>query len=302
MSKTLRGINAGSTTLTATYQGVTKNLSVTVTKTSNQITVSPTTRTIYNSSGYNTATITVSNSKGTVTASSNNTGKATVTKNSNSSFTVTYVAAGSATITFTDDGGSNYTSSTATCTVTTKVDTVSSISVSTGTKSLTPGGATSITVTATYESGATSDVTSSASYSYSPNTGRVEVKPGSTVYGIYVDEVPSIDLILNDGTTDIRNWMEGYYTGYGSNDFYTPAGTLTYNGSTKYLWYCAENDPGEVVYVLTDSNDPATLISLSVEYNLNNLFTNSIVAVFGDGGVITYSSPTIKRIMRVVIS
>ena len=283
--------NVGSSTSAgATSSNVTYN------KASNQITVSPTSVTVYYRTGYTTATITVSNYKGTVTAVSSASGKVSVTKVSNSSFTVQYVAVGSATITFTDDGGTNYTSSTATCTVTAKQDAVASISLTVGKKALTVGETTSITATATYETGVTSDVTSSATYSSSP-TNKVDVKKGNTVTGIYVDYgLYDYGFVVAGGYDGIREWYNE--EGYLCDKYFVAAGTITYGSSTKYLWQNTDDDSvsdGAPAYVVTNSNDPATLLGMSVKYNLNNLFTESIVATLTSDRS-TYESPTLFRI------
>ena len=104
-----------------------KSLNVTIAKASNQITISPTSKTIYDRSGYNSFYLTVSNHKGTPTTSVNTSGKVTISSfdSTNARFTVTYAGAGSVTITV-SDSSTNYTSSSATCVVTTKVDTISS--------------------------------------------------------------------------------------------------------------------------------------------------------------------------------
>lgn len=102
------------------YAEAKKSFTVYIGRADNPMTISPTSKTIYNTTGYNTFTITPSNAQGSVSYSSNATGKATV----NSSGVVTYVAAGSATITVTAAGNTNYKSGSKTCTVTTVVDTV----------------------------------------------------------------------------------------------------------------------------------------------------------------------------------
>ena len=104
-----------------------KSLNVTIAKVSNQITISDTSKTIYDRSGYNSFYLKVSNHKGTPTTSVNASGKVTISSfdSTNARFTVTYAGAGSVTITV-SDSSTNYTSSSATCVVTTKVDTISS--------------------------------------------------------------------------------------------------------------------------------------------------------------------------------
>ena len=106
---------------------------VTIQKANNTISITPTTATIYNTTGYNTVQINVSGAQGTVSYSSNATGKASV---SNSGL-VTYVAAGEATITVNAAGNSNYKSGSKTCVVTTVVDTVQTYGDITGTITIT---------------------------------------------------------------------------------------------------------------------------------------------------------------------
>ena len=278
-----------------------KTWTITINKASNQITVSPTTVTVYYRSGYTNATVTVSNYKGTVTAVSSNTGKITVSPASSTSgtFTVAGVAAGSATITFTDTS-TNYATSTATCSVTCAQDSVSSVSVSVGTKSLSVGGTSAITVTAHYASGYSPNVTSSATYSSSP-TNKVAVVKGATAIGLWVDCGLENDygFIHWSGYQGIREWYDG--EGYLCDKYFVAAGTITYGGSTKYLWQNTDTgavSEGAPAYIVTNSNDVATLLGLSVKYNLNNIFTNSIVATLTSDRS-TYESPTNMRIWDV---
>ena len=114
------------------YNDAKKKVTVVINKAANPLTISPTSKTIYNTSGYNTFTITHSAAQGAVSYSSNATGKATVT----SAGLVTYKAAGTATITVTAAGNDNYLSGSKTCEVTTEVDTVVTYGDVTGT--LTP--------------------------------------------------------------------------------------------------------------------------------------------------------------------
>lgn len=128
------------------YNDAKKSFTVKVTRANNPLTISPTTATIYNTSGYNTVTITPSGAQGTVSYSSNATGKATVSN----AGVVTYVAAGSATITVSAAGNANYKAGSATCAVTTVVDTVSTYGNVTGTITITqkkqfPAGGVSLT-------------------------------------------------------------------------------------------------------------------------------------------------------------
>jgi len=115
------------------YTTAKKSFTVYIARAANPLTISPTTATIYNTTGYNTVQITPSGAQGSVSYSSSATGKATV----NSSGLVTYVAAGTATITVTAAGNDNYKSGSKTCAVTTVVDTVTSYGDITGTITIT---------------------------------------------------------------------------------------------------------------------------------------------------------------------
>lgn len=125
----VRATEAATTNYTSSYKDAT--ITVTVNKKTSEMTISPTTKTIYsitsNGTGnpsdytYNTFTITPSGNIGTVTYSSNATSKATVT----SAGVVSYVSAGSATITATDPGNNYWASVSKTCAVTCTLDSVS---------------------------------------------------------------------------------------------------------------------------------------------------------------------------------
>lgn len=80
--------------------------------------ISPTSATIYNTSGYNTVRITPSNDYSSVSYSSSNSSVATVTTTSSKYGDVTYKAAGTAYIYATASGGTNYEDAYATCTIT----------------------------------------------------------------------------------------------------------------------------------------------------------------------------------------
>lgn len=101
----------------------------TIGKATQPMTISPTSKTIYNTDGYNTVTIKPSNAQGTVTYASSNTSVAKVS----TAGVVTYVAAGTATITVTAAGNSNYNSGSKTCAITCTVDTEKSYSAISGT-------------------------------------------------------------------------------------------------------------------------------------------------------------------------
>lgn len=95
---TIRGVSAGTTSITIADQKVSKKVTVTVTAASSSLTVSPTSVSVAAGS---TATVNVSNTNGTVTATSSNTGIASVTYASGVA-TIRGVTAGTATITIAD--------------------------------------------------------------------------------------------------------------------------------------------------------------------------------------------------------
>jgi len=95
---TIRGVAAGSATITIADQKTSKQVTATVTAASASLTVSPTSVTVATGS---TATVNVTNASGTVTATSSKTTVATVTYASGVA-TVRGVAAGTATITIAD--------------------------------------------------------------------------------------------------------------------------------------------------------------------------------------------------------
>ena len=156
------------------YTTAKKSFTVYISRAANPLTISPTSKTIYNTSGYNTFTITPSGAQGDVSYSSSDTGKATV----NSSGKVTYAAAGTVTITVTAAGNTNYKSGSKTCTVTTKVDTVSSYGNVTGTIVITqeenfPAGGVTLT---------TSNISTYFSYS-TPCAQTITWESGNTTDG-----------------------------------------------------------------------------------------------------------------------
>ena len=156
------------------YTTAKKSFTVYIARAVNPLTISPTSKTIYNTTGYNTFTITPSGAQGDVSYSSSDTGKATV----NSSGKVTYAAAGTATITVTAAGNTNYKSGSKTCTVTTKVDKVSSYGNVTGTIVITqkanfPAGGVTLT---------TSNISTYFSYS-TPCAQTITWESGNTTDG-----------------------------------------------------------------------------------------------------------------------
>ena len=156
------------------YTTAKKSFTVYIARAVNPLTISPTSKTIYNTSGYNTFTITPSGAQGDVSYSSSDTGKATV----NSTGLVTYAAAGTATITVTAAGNTNYKSGSKTCTVTTKVDTISSYGNVTGTIVITqkanfPAGGVTLT---------TSNISTYFSYS-TPCAQTITWESGNTTQG-----------------------------------------------------------------------------------------------------------------------
>ena len=156
------------------YTTAKKSFTVYIARADNPLTISPTSKTIYNTTGYNTFTITPSGAQGDVSYSSSATGKATV----DSTGKVTYVAAGTATITVTAAGNTNYKSGSKTCTVTTKVDTISSYGNVTGTIAITqkanfPAGGVTLT---------TSNISTYFSYT-TPCTQTITWESGNTTQG-----------------------------------------------------------------------------------------------------------------------
>ena len=189
------GVSPGTVNLTISYTdgGVTKTTSIsgiTVNKlshpawslSSNNVTLySITSNGTGNPSGYtyHTYDIVVTGGIGTLTYTCSSTDYMTVTKKNSTTFTVTFKSAYQYTspagkIYIYDPGNSTYSSSDKTCYVYCKADTVKSLSTSTSTSSISYGGTATISVTATYESGYSTDVTSGSTYSTSP-TGIVTI-------------------------------------------------------------------------------------------------------------------------------
>ena len=182
------------------YTTAKKSFTVYIARAVNPLTISPTSKTIYNTSGYNTFIITPSGAQGDVSYSSSATGKATV----DSTGKVTYAAAGNATITVTAAGNANYKSGSKTCAVTTKVDKVSSYGNVTGTIVITqeenfPAGGVTLT---------TSNISTYFSYS-TPCAQTITWESGNTTKGKIsyawsgdTVSIPSLGTTETSGTTN----------------------------------------------------------------------------------------------------
>ena len=125
--------NAGTYTVyyqvTAQYHATkTGSYVINIGKAEQPMTISPVSKTIYNTVGYNTFKIIPSGNQGAVTYATGNANYATVETDG----TVKYVGAGTVTITATAAGNSNYKSGSKTCTVTCVVDTKNSYAELTG--------------------------------------------------------------------------------------------------------------------------------------------------------------------------
>lgn len=138
--------------------------------------VIPSSYTLYNTSGYNRVRLSMRNGCGQATYSTSNSQIASIDiiPSIVNDCDVYYGSPGTAYIYCTCIGNENIAQCTVVCTITCAVDTVKSLSASTGTSSISYNGTTTITVSATYESGFSTDVTTSASYSTSP-TGIVTI-------------------------------------------------------------------------------------------------------------------------------
>lgn len=173
---TASGLNVGSYTLyyyaeqSTNYFGhgsefKPKTMTVSVSKANQNFSISPTSKTLYNTSGYNSFTITPLNAYGNMEYHSTDSNVATV----NASGVVTYVGAGSCNIAVIATGNGNYNAGAINCAVTCVVDTVESLSITIGENPITCNQTTSICVSATYKSGyVNNDFTSSVTLSTNP--------------------------------------------------------------------------------------------------------------------------------------
>ena len=181
---------------------------------------------------------------------------------------------------------------------------VDSISLTVGNNPISFGSSTTATVTATYTSTATQDVTNSATYSSANSTGIVSINEGTTVTGIYVD-----DYYLNDSSTIAtiiaRGGVREYLAENSQQEHcYEPNGTITYEGTTRYLWkFSSANstDSTEHAYIVTTTNDPLTLLNSSSEYNVNNIFEQDLIVASLYSDKSTYDNPAQMAITKVVL-
>ena len=132
--------------------------------------------TLYNTSGHNIVRLSLRNTYGKTTYSTSNSQIASIDiiPSIVNECDVYYGSPGTAYIYCTDLGTENIEQRTVICTITCIEDTVKSLSATTSTSSISYNGTATISVTATYESGFSTDVTTSASYSSSP-TGIVTI-------------------------------------------------------------------------------------------------------------------------------
>jgi hypothetical protein len=166
------------------------------------------------------------------------------------------------------------------------------------------GSSTNATVIATYTSTATQDVSASATYSSDNSTGIVSIDAGTTVTGIYVD-----DYYLNDSSTIAtiiaRGGVREYLAENSQQEHcYEPNGTITYEGTTRYLWkFSSANstDSTEHAYIVTTTNDPLTLLNSSSEYNVNNIFEQDLIVASLYSDKSTYDNPAQMAITKVVL-
>ena len=159
------------------------------------------------------------------------------------------------------------------------------------------GSATNGTVAATFTSGGVKYVI--GTYAQNP-TGIVRVSV-DTVTGLWVDDFP-ITMMLDNG--GVRSYLNNYGTSSNGDRYYVPDGTISYNGSTCYLWRLEYATDGvssvPSKYIVTNTNDAVTLISSSLQYNYNNINTECILAELNNDKS-TYSAPTSRIIVRVDI-
>jgi hypothetical protein len=159
------------------------------------------------------------------------------------------------------------------------------------------GSATNGTVAATFTSGDITNVT--GTYAQNP-TGIVSVS-GDTVSGLWVDDFP-IYMMLNNG--GVTGFLNDYGPSSNGDRYYVPDGTITYNGSTCYLWRLDyANDGVSKVpskYIVTSTNDAVTLINSSLQYNYNNINTECILAELKSDKN-AYAASSYRRIVRVDI-
>lgn len=221
-------VNAGSYTVyyqvTAQYHATkTGNYVINIGKADQPMTISPVSKTIYNTVGYNTFKIVPSGNQGVVTYSTGNANYATVGTDG----TVTYVGAGTVVITVTAAGNDNYKSGSKTCTVTCVVDTKKTYADLTGTITFTQTSllpAKGLTLTA-------SNVSSYAKYTSTANQKITwvsgNVTNGTITYSAFVGDNVSIPTLGSDATTTTTSRTVKYTitaTGEGGK---TLSGTLT---------------------------------------------------------------------------
>ena len=195
-------VNAGSYTVyyqvTAQYHATkTGSYVINIGKADQPMTISPVSKTIYNTVGYNTFKIIPSENQGAVTYATGNANYATVETDG----TVKYVGAGTVTITATAAGNSNYKSGSKTCTVTCVVDTKNSYAELTGGITFTQTNllpAKGLTLTS-------SNVSSYAKYTSSANQKITwvsgNVTDGTITYSAFVGDNVTIPTLGSDATT-----------------------------------------------------------------------------------------------------
>ena len=221
-------VNAGSYTVyyqvTAQYHATkTGNYVINIGKADQPMTISPVSKTIYNTVGYNTFKIVPSGNQGVVTYSTGNANYATVGTDG----TVTYVGAGTVVITVTAAGNDNYKTGSKTCTVTCVVDTKKTYADLTGTITFTQTSllpAKGLTLTA-------SNVSSYAKYTSTANQKITwvsgNVTDGTITYSAFVGDNVSIPTLGSDATITTTPRTVKYTitaTGEGGK---TLSGTLT---------------------------------------------------------------------------